>query len=898
MTIPELVLQMHLMFADNIIGPNSDNALYDQAMEAAPGAPVGIMHDWYPTNKSQYNDLQKLNIEKSRIYVPFMQTGECLHGVGSFKQSMFPQAIAMAASFDTNLVHRVGRAIATEARSIGVHACFAPVLDLAKEPRWGRVQEDWGEDMVLTSNMGVAFASGLSKNSTWSDSDAVIPVMKHFAAHGSPQAGHNAAPFMGYGTREVLQEMLTPFKAAVDLGGVRGVMMAYSEFDDVPSSVNPLLYQALEDWGFDGIITADDAGLEMLLSTHLVTSSVADTIAQWHNAGGIIQYYDFPLSEYVDDTVALVSNGTLTLSQLQALAKRVLSVKYDLNLFENPYIAEDIDIQAITESHVPLTLEAAQKAIVLLENNNSTLPLQPDKQGIKNIALIGPFADTLNYGDYSGQFGGYPVRNASTIREGLTKHLKSNYPDTNLLTSWGANSWSYNGQYNIPPYLLSVNGTPGGLRATYYATTNFTDPKMEKIETPSLDWGLYPPNGLPSNNFSAIWEGDLEVPVETDTNGWIGVAVYANTSAKLYIDGKLHVDVPATTAGTILSNIPGLSFTEVNSTLPPQGSSSFQFEKNATHRIRLEYQAWNYVQKLENVNSLNAEVLLFWNLVDPVHAVDQAVAVAQKSDVVVLALGANWNSDGESGDRATLGFSPNQTILAEAIYSLNKPVVLVLQGGRPFAVPEYYNRSAAVLNTFFPGQSGGQAISDAIFGVINPGGRVPISVPFNVGALPSFYNYKPSFPRDYTDIPYLPLYPFGYGLSYTNFTTSNFSVAVKDSSRILSDGEFEAGSNITFSITLTNSGNVAGSYVPQVYQLGRVSSITRPVKQLVAFTRVYLAPGESQVVTMDLDVSRYLVILDRSYTWTVELGEYTFALLENGGSGADTSVNVTLNCVG
>ncbi|KAJ5737858.1 beta-glucosidase [Penicillium malachiteum] len=897
MTIPELVLQMHLMFADNIIGPNSDNALYDQAMEVAPGAPIGIMHDWYPTNKSQYNDLQKLNTEKSRLYVPFMQTGECLHGVGSFKQSMFPQAIAMAASFDTNLVHRVGRAIATEARSIGVHACFAPVLDLAKEPRWGRVQEDWGEDMVLTSHMGVAFASGLSKNSTWGDPDAVIPIMKHFAAHGSPQAGHNAAPFMGYGTREVLQEMLMPFKAAVDLGGVRGVMMAYSEFDDVPSSVNPLLYQALEDWGYDGIITADDAGLEMLLSTHLVTSSVADTIAQWHNAGGIIQYYDFPLSEYVDDTVALVSNGTLTLSQLQALAKRVLSVKYDLNLFENPYIAEDIDIQAITKSHVPLTLEAAQKAIVLLENNNSTLPLQPDKQGIKNIALIGPFADTLNYGDYSGQFGGYPVRNASTIREGLTKHLESNFPDTNLLTSWGANSWNYNGQYNIPPYLLSVNGTAGGLQATYYATTNFTDPTVQRIETPSLDWGLYPPNGLPSNNFSAIWEGDLEVPVETDTNGWIGVAVYANTSAKLYIDGKLHVDVPATTIGTILSDIPGLSFTEVNSTLPPEGSSSFQFGKNATHRIRLEYQAWNYVQKFENVNSLNAQVLLFWNLVDPVHSVDQAVGVAQKSDVVILALGANWNSDGESGDRATLGFSPNQTILADAIYSLGKPVVLVLQGGRPFAVPEYYNKSVAVLNTFFPGQSGGQAISDAIFGVINPGGRVPISVPFNAGALPSFYNYKPSFPRDYTDTQYLPLYPFGYGLSYTNFTTSNFSAAIKDSNRILSDGEFDAGSNITFSLTLTNSGNVAGSYVPQVYQLGRISSITRPVKQLVAFKRVYLAPGESQIVTMDVDVSRYLVILDRSYTWTVELGEYTFALLENGGSSADTSVNITLNCV-
>ncbi|OQE23653.1 hypothetical protein PENSTE_c008G07139 [Penicillium steckii] len=889
LTIPELVLQLHLMFADNIIGPNSDNGLYDKALESAPGAPIGVLHDWYPTNKSQYNDLQELNFDKSRVKIPFMQSGECLHGVGSFKQSMFPETIGMAATFDTDLIYRVGRAIGSEARSIGIHACFAPVLDLAKDPRWGRVQENWGEDMVLTSHMGVAFSSGLSKNSTWSDPDAVIPVMKHFAAHGSPQGGHNAAPFMGYGIRQILQELLVPFKAAVDLGGVKGVMMAYNEFDDIPSSLNPILYQALEDWGYDG--------LAELLNTHYVTSSVADTIAQWHNAGGMVQFYDFSLEEYIDATTSLVANGTLTMERLRSLVKRVVGVKYDLGLFEDPYIPETIESQSLTESHVSLTLEAAQKSIVLLENKNSTLPINPTEQNIQKVALIGPFADTFNYGDYSGQWGGYPVKNASTLREGLSEHLAAHFPSTKLATSWGANSWTYNGQYNIPPYLLSANGTSGGLLATYYADTDFSDARYEKLETPSLDWGLYPPNGLPSNNFSVAWEGTLHVPVEYDTQGWLGVAVYANTSAKLYVDGKLQVAVEPTPSGNILSNIPGLSYTSVNGTMAPPGSSMFLFKKCASHQVRVEYQAWSYVQKIENQNSLNAQVLLFWNLVDRVDPINQAVKVASESDLIVLAMGANWNSDGESGDRSTLGLSSNQTELADAIFALGKPVVLVLQGGRPFAIPKYYAKSAAVLNTFFLGQSGGKAISDALFGVISPGGRVPISVPYSVGSLPAFYNYKPSVPRDYTDIPYKSIYPFGYGLSYTNFSTSDFHVSAVSEMPEPHKSEFNGNSIITFSVKIRNVGRFAGSYVAQVYVLGRISSIVRPVKQLVAFQRVYLSPDEVTTVEMTLDVSRYMMVLDREYKWIVETGEYTFALLENGGSEVDTSRNITLNCV-
>ncbi|KAJ7773875.1 glycoside hydrolase family 3 protein [Mycena metata] len=893
MTIPELVFQMHLMFADNIIGVKSDNGGYDEAMKICGDCGVGVMADWYPTNSSQYNSVQQLNSEKSRLKIPFMAYGECLHGVNSFKQSMFPQSIGLSASFDPTLVYSVGRAIGTEARAIGIHACLAPVLDLGKDPRWGRTQEAWGEDFVLTSHMGVAYASGLSKNSSWSDPDAVVPVLKHFAAYGSPRSGLNAAPFMGRGLREVMQEMLIPFKAAIDLGGARGVMMSYNELDEIPASVHPVLYGALAEWGFDGFTTADDTGMAQLFSIHAVASSPADAIAQWFNAGGMIDFYDFPIDLYVNSTVDLVANGTVQLSTLQDHVRKILGVKYDLGLFDDPFIPDSIDAQALTAAHAPLTLDAAHRSIVLLENRDKTLPIDPASQKLQTIALIGPFSDILNYGDYSGQWGAYPTNGSSTLRQALTAHLHANAPDVQLVSSWGTDTWTYHGQYNIPGYLLSFDGLPG-MRGTYYAETNFSEPIFHLQETPNRDWGLYPPVGpnnisLPSNNFSVVWEAELEVPVDgAAVNGWLGVAVSANCSAKLFVDGVLVSHTPATPSGNILGNIQ----LGANTTRPPPGGAEFQFVQGAKHQLRLEFQAFNLFQKIANFGSLNAQVELFWNLVDRTDAVQKAVDVAKTADLVVLAVGANWNSDGENGDRATLGLSAEQTALADAIFALGKPVVLVLQGGRPFAIPEYYAKASAVIDAFFPGQSGGQAISDVLFGLFNPGARVPLSVPFNVGTLPVYYNYKAtSHVNNFTDedIGSYPSYSFGYGLSYTTFSHKNFNSPGKHT--------FSAGDTVTFEVTVENTGHIAGSYVAQVYLLGRVSTVTVAVKQLVAFARVYLDAGESQVATMTLEVNRFLQVVNRENRWELQTGDYTFALLEDSRFSASTLTNVTLTCV-
>ena len=582
----------------------------------------------------------------------------------------------------------------------------------------------------------------------------------------------------------------------------------------------------------------------------------------------------------------MVANGSVPLKTLQSHVRKILGVKWDAGLFERPYISESIDPQAIVESHKGVALDAAHRSIVLLKNDNSTLPLKSPKD-IK-IALVGPFADTVNLGDYSGQLGQRPMDSSTTIRQGILEYLHSVGASADQLkNAWGCNSWEYNNQYAIPGYLMSAKGKTGGLEATYYADTSFRNPEATRLEVPFRDWGLYPPPGLSSNNFSATWEGEVESPVDTNVQGWIGIAIGANTTAKLYIDGHLTASSGFTESGDLLGNIEPFSFIQANSTLPPQGGTEFKFTKGAKYQVRIEYQTWNLDKKYANIDSINSQVMLWWNLVTPNGgAMEQAVSVAQNADVIVLTVGAAWNSDAESGDRATLDLAPSQDALAKAMYALGKPVVLLLEGGRPFAIPDHYGDASAVLNTFFGGQAAGTAIADVLFGEFNPGGRMPITIPYNVGQLPMFYNYKPSArSAQYLDISSDPAYPFGYGLSYTTFATSSF----KSSSTTFSRSDF-----ITFSASIKNTGDMTGSYVAEVYLLGRVSTVTQPVKQLVAFQRVYLDAGHEATVSMQVEVDRYLMTLNRDFQWELEKGSYTFALLEHGGSDADTSINVTM----
>lgn len=553
------------------------------------------------------------------------------------------------------------------------------------------------------------------------------------------------------------------------------------------------------------------------------------------------------------------------------------------------------------ESHRNLALEAASKSHVLIKNEEKLLPLDLRKQ---NIALVGPFVDTLNFGGYSGVLGQEPAQQATTIRQGMRNYVaeeRSNGHSTGFVKSaWGANSWNYENQYVIPPYLLSYNGVPGGLMASYFEDLDFKSLQAKRQETPALDWGLYPPDGLPSNNFSVIWEGLLESPVDIEVLGTIGVATSSDSEMRLFIDEKLISHHEMASRSDLLPNILPFEFTQANGTQLLPNGAPFLFKPGIVHRIRIEYQTLNRDRLVANQGSVNSQVLLWWNLVPQGEdAVTQALDVSKDADVIVLALGSAWNSDGESSDSSMLALSTEQDRLANAIFKLGKPVVLALSGGRPFAIPHVYAKATAVLVTFYGGQAGGQAIADVLTGKINSGGRLPFSIPRHAGQLPVFYNMKPSSKLvNYNDDLSKALYPFGHGMSYTKFKALSFSTSQSaNNGQDQSVSQFSSGDKLSFSVSIANTGSIAGSHVVQVYLLGRISQVTQPMRQLVAFQRVYIAAKQNATVSLQLDVDRYLRILNRQEEWELEKGTYTFALLENSASDLATGLNITLQCV-
>ena len=667
------------------------------------------------------NTVQKWLRENTRLGIPVIFHDECLHGHVAPKATSYPQAIALASTWDPSLLHEVFTATAAEARARGVQQCLAPVLDLARDPRWGRTEETYGEDPYLVSRLGVAAITGYQGTGPGIDKVHVMATAKHFAVHGQPEGGTNVGP-ANYSERTIREYWLKPFEAAVKEAHVATVMPSYNEIDGIPSHSNKrLLLDILrQEWGFQGLITSDYFGPTELRTVHHIVATEDEAGRLAFESGVDVE---LPFNQAYGSLIDQVKAGKVAEAAVDRSVSRVLTAKFMAGLFDDPYANADY-AEKITNNtdHQQLALKAAHEAIILLKNQDNLLPLAKNKY--KRIAVIGPNAAELHLGGYSNQ----PGRGVSVLQAIKTK--------------------------------------VGSSAEVLYAL------------------------GCKITESNPDWDAD-----------------------------KVVVGDPA----------------------------------------------------------LNAK------------RIEEAAKVAATADLVILALGGNEQTSREAwavnhpGDRDNLDLLGNQDDLVKAVLATGKPTIVFLQHGRPNSINYIAEHVPAILDGWYLGQEGGTAVADVLFGDYNPAGRLPITVPRSTGQLPDYYYQKPSAKREYLGSTVLPLFPFGWGLSYSTFKYANV--------RATPDSIGPRGQT-TISVDITNSGAVRGDEVVQLYIRDDVSSVTRPVKELRGFRRITLNPGETKSVEFTLGPEE-LSFLNRDMHRVVEPGTFTIMV---GGNSIDLT-NIKLNVV-
>ena len=659
------------------------------------------------------NAVQKWLKENTRLGIPAIFHDEALHGHMAQGSTSFPTPISLASSWDSDLISKIFTVAALEARTRGAHQVLGPNLDLARDPRWGRTEETYGEDPYLVSRLGVACIKALQGSGSNVDNEHVMATAKHFAAHGQPEGGTNIAPVNV--SERILREIFLPsFEAAVKEAKVHSVMPSYNEIDGVPSHANHFLLNKIlrQEWGFRGLISSDYQGIAELVSRHHVAANKAEAAKMALEAGVDIELADpdcYPLLPQ------LINEGKVSMATLDRSVTLVLRAKFQLGLFENPYVDPDRAAKLTnSQPHRDLAVEAARRSIVLLKNVNGLLPL--DRSKLKSLAVIGPNAAGTHLGGYSDN----PGRGVSVLqglRDKVGNQIKINYAEGCKITTEGGKWWD--------------------------DVSHLSDPKE---------------------------------------------------------DAKL---------------------------------------------------------------------------------IAEAVETAKASDVAVLVVGSNEDTnkeawaDGHLGDRDNLDLVGRQNDLVKAVVETGKPVVVMLINSSALSINYIAENVPAILEGFYLGQETGTAVADTLFGDNNPAGKLAVSFPRTVGQLPIYYNHKPSAKRGYLYASKEPLFPFGFGLSYTTFAYSEVKVAPE---KIGPSGQ------ATVSATITNTGKVKGDEIVQLYIRDEVSSVTRPVKELKDFKRITLNPGESKTVSFVITPDK-LSFLDLNMNRLVEPGWFSIMV---GASSLNT----------
>lgn len=764
--------------------------------------------------------IQRYFVERTRLGIPIIPFEEAVHGLVRPGATAFPAAIGLAASFDTSLMTRVATAIARETRSRGIRQVLSPVVNIANDPRWGRVEETYGEDPVLSSRMAVSFAGAFERA-------GVIATPKHFVANFG-DGGRDSYP-IDFDDRLLDEMYFPPFEAAIHEAHARSLMSAYNSVNGSPATQNrALLTDKLRgDWGFQGFVISDAAATGGATVLHHTEASTATATRDALDAGlDVIFQSSWPQHRpYLD----AFRRGGIADSVIDRSVARVLRAKFELGLFEHPYA--DPDSAAYwngNAAHRALALDAARESIVLLENRG-VLPLAAS---VRSIAVIGTDAVEARLGGYSG-----PGNAKVTILDGIRAALGARSP--RAVVRYASGPGRVSPEYAVVPGDALSSSDSGrrvrGLRGEYF-DNNRLDGAPRVVRTdPRVDFGWTlnaPARGIPFDWYSVRWTGRLTVPA----GGVHRLGVEANDGYRLYLDGRLVVDDwEKRSYGSRLAPV----------TLGP----------GSVHDIRLEY--------FESTG--NARVKLVWDAGvanDWRAKIDSAVAIARQSDVAVIAAGIE---EGEFRDRALLSLPGHQEELIERVAATGRPTIVVLIGGGAITMSRWLDGAGAVLAAWYPGEQGGRAVADVLFGDYDPAGRLPTTWPVSEGQLPLYYDHKPTGRGDdYLDLTGQPLFPFGYGLSYTTFEYSNLSVEPE---------QMAPDATARVRCRVKNTGARPGDEVVQLYVHDVLASVARPVSQLEGFARVHLEPGEAKDVSFVLG-PRELRMLDRNMRWTVEPGRF------------------------
>ncbi len=773
------------------------------------------------------NAIQRYFVEKTRLGIPIIPFEETVHGVVREGGTMFPQAIALAATWDTALMARVASAITRETRARGVRQALSPVINIANDVRWGRVEETYGEDPYLTSVMGRAFIAPFERA-------GVVATPKHFIANVG-EGGRDSYPIEA--SDRMLEELFyPPFDVAIHGAGARSVMTAYNSVDGSPATQSRKLINGKlkGDWKFGGFVISDAAATGGATVLHYTEPNTAAATKDAFEAGlDVVFQSSWPQHRPYLDAFA---RGLIADSIIDAAVSRVLTVKFDLGLFDTPYV--NADSAAYWNGHADhraLALESARASIVLLRNERRTLPLSPRA---RSVAVIGTDAVESRLGGYSGP-GNAKVSILDGIRAKLARGGVVRYaPGPGRLTP---------DHVVVPAASLSSNAPDRpspGLQAEYFDNNRLAgEPRVRRADAQvDFGWTLNSPaREIPFDWYSVRWTGKVTVP----RGGVRRIGVEGNDGYRLYLDGRLLIDNwKKQSYRTRLANV----------SLAP----------GSKHDIRLEY--------FESTG--NARVKLVWDAGVPDDwrtKIDSAVAIARRSDVAIVVAGIE---EGEFRDRASLALPGHQEALIRAVAATGKPTVVVLVGGSAITMP-WLDDVGAVVDAWYPGEAGGTAVADVLFGDYNPAGRLPITLPIAEGQLPLRYNHKPTGRGDdYLDLTGQPLFPFGFGLSFTTFEYADLAIEPATLGRT---------SSATVRFTVKNTGSVAGDEVAQLYVRDVLASVARPVMQLAGFRRVRLAPGESKMVAITLSADQ-LKMLDRDMHWVVEPGAFRIMV---GGSSKD-----------